>query len=90
MFESRASFIGFVLGAGVPVTYGFLLLRAHHAYVDSLLPGEAACGMPALGGFGLILVVGPIGGVLGLIAGAVASWLWKAACEALTAGIASD
>jgi len=90
VFSSPAALIGFLIGAGVPVTGGFVMLQAHWAYVASLPPGEAACGMPAVGALGLILFVGPIGGVLGWVLGAVAGWLGSWVRRTLLTGFTVD
>jgi hypothetical protein len=83
VFSSPAAFVGFLLGGGLPVGFGILILQAHYASVASLRPGEAACGMPALGGFGMILIVGPIGGMAGLILGGLTAWLWNCVRRAI-------
>ena len=86
MFSSPAAFIGFLVGGGVPVIYGIYMLGAHYAYTASSRPGEAACGMAGLAGFGLILVVGPIGSMAGLTVGALTTWLWNCIRRAVISG----
>ncbi len=53
---------------------GFGLARLHHesTYYVSLLPGTAACGMGTLGGIVMIIVGGPVCGLIGAVFGSIA------------------
>jgi hypothetical protein len=90
LFSSPAAIIGFLIGAGVPITAGIIMLQAHWAHVASLPPGDAACGMSALGAFGLILFAGPVGGFLGCLFGAAAGWLGSQVRRTLLTGFSAD
>ena len=72
--------IGFALGAIVPIGYGVYGMQRHYAYVSSLGPNEAACGMGALGPMAMIFVVGPFCGIIGALSGWIASGIdwWSA------------
>ncbi len=66
----RWAMIGFVLGATLPNGFGAYGIHQHSIYVASLAPGEAACGMGALGSLAMIFVIGPFCGMIG----AASSW----------------
>lgn len=67
--KARWALIGFALGAALPVAYGAYGMQQHYAYIASWAPGEAACGMGALGSLAMIFVTGPFGGMIGAAAG---------------------
>jgi hypothetical protein len=71
----RWAWIGFVCGASLPVAYGVYGMQHHFVYIASLAPGEAACGMSALGSMAMIFVVGPICGMIGALASQVGWWI---------------
>jgi len=63
--EIRNAIVGFVIGAAIPVTFGVYVIHDFYAAIAAEPPGVAACGMPFLFGFAVILFGGPLGGVLG-------------------------
>ncbi len=70
--------IGFALGAALPVAFGTYGMQQQYAYVASLAPGEAACGMGAFGSLAMILVIGPFCGMIGAVSGWAAAVLkWR-------------
>ena len=68
--KKRWAMIGFALGAILPVGFGAYGIHQHSIYLASLAPGEAACGMGALGSLAMIFVIGPFCGMIG----AASSW----------------
>lgn len=70
---ARCALTGFIVGSSLPFAWGMYGMQQHYAYLYSLPPNEAACGTGALGSVALIILVGPL---CGLIGGASA---WSAA-----------
>lgn len=65
--------IGFALGACVPMVLGLVGMLRHYAYLASLDPNEAACGTGALGPLALIFLVAPSSGSVGAVIGWLAA-----------------
>ena len=78
--KARWALIGFALGAALPVAYGVYGMQQHYAYIVSLAPGEAACGMGAIGPLAMMFVIGPFCGMIGAASGwAAAAIDWGSA-----------
>ena len=76
--RKRWALIGFAVGAAAPATFGLYGMQQHYAYVSSLGPNEAACGMGALGAIAMIVVAGPFCGMFGATLGWVTSGInWR-------------
>lgn len=69
----RRTMIGFFFGAALPVGFGVYGMHQHSAYVASLGPNEAVCGMGAFASFMMIFVVGPFCGMIGAASGWVSA-----------------
>lgn len=67
--SKRCALIGFGIGAIAPLAFGVYGLQQHYAYVSSLGPNEAACGMGAVSALAMIFVGGPIFGIIGAVSG---------------------
>ena len=63
---------GFALAAAIPMAFGAYTLHRESLYTASLPPGTAACGMGTLGAWIIMIVGGPIFGLIGGIVGWVA------------------
>ena len=61
--------VGFLVFGIVPAGFGFARLHHESVYYVSLIPGTAACGMGWLGGIVMIVVGGPICGLVGAFFG---------------------
>ena len=71
----RGTFIGFFVGAAVPIGFGLYRIVWELAYREAMpiAPNQGYCGMGMLGAWILILFGGPICGAIGASCGA--SWL---------------
>ncbi len=67
--------VGFALGAATPVANGVYGIHEFNVYAASLPPGTFVCGNPMIASIAMILVIGPIGGLIGAAAG------WAAAAS---------
>lgn len=65
------------------MTSGIHLLNAHHAYVASLPPDHVACGMPALAALAMIVIGGPVCGVVGSVISIVTTLLVSAIAHSI-------
>ena len=72
-FRKRWAITGLIVGTAIPVAFGAYKLYRAAAYHASLPPGTAACGMSALGAIMIIVVIGPIFGLIGAVCGWIAS-----------------
>jgi len=69
--------LGFLLGAALPICFGLRAMFQFNQYVTSLPPNTPVCGNPQLGALVMIIVVGPIGGLIGAASGWVANEVWQ-------------
>ena len=69
----RWALVGFALGAAIPWAYGLYGMYQFNVYAASLPPDTGACGNGALASLALIILVGPMCGMVGAAAGWIAS-----------------
>ncbi|MEZ6144445.1 MAG: hypothetical protein R3B91_03220 [Planctomycetaceae bacterium] len=69
----RATIIGFVLGATIPIAYGIYIIDRTHSYWESFAndPNTGFCGMPIVGAWVIIFAGGPIGAMCGAMIGRI-------------------
>lgn len=63
------------------MAYGLYGMQRDYVYIASLAPGEAACGMGALGSMAMMFVVGPICGMIGAMASQFGWWVLRPGFE---------
>ena len=65
----RWALLGFLIGAIYPIGCGIYGICQFRLYVATLPQGMPVCGMPVLGAYAMILVVGPVFGLIGAALG---------------------
>ncbi|MCA9074065.1 MAG: hypothetical protein KDA93_03460 [Planctomycetaceae bacterium] len=80
----RATIIGFVLGAVVPITLGIYIIHRTHSYYESFLhdPNVGFCGMPIVGAWLIIFAGGPIGAMCGAVIGLLGASIFRLIVDA--------
>ena len=61
--------LGLLFGAALPITCGIYGIYQFQLYVATLPPDMPVCGNPVLGAYAMILVVGPVFGLIGAALG---------------------
>ncbi|MCA9026337.1 MAG: hypothetical protein KDA86_14110 [Planctomycetaceae bacterium] len=75
----RATIIGFVLGATIPIAYGIYIIDRTHSYWESFAndPNTGFCGMPIVGAWVIIFAGGPIGAMCGAMIGRIGASVYR-------------
>ena len=71
----RWALLGLLFGAAFPITCGIYGIYQFQLYVATLPPDMPVCGNPVLGAYAMILVVGPVFGLIGAALGWVTAFL---------------